>query len=416
MADRIGRRVSTVCVELVRGTLTGTTMHVLLHAIISEVYGIPTEELYGVAVNGVSRIFIKFKDAGFYTSIVNKYQEKRLAVNTMVEVCLHDVSSYVTWVKVRNVPFEATEHDVTAVFSSYGKIHSAVMGVWQNGPYEGLPEGSFTLKMTLRQPIPSYVFMEVFRTQVYVYYSGQRKTCRLCGSFEHMAAQCYKKAGRREQVPVILHQRNALEVSEEGVRPNKIPCRWSDEVDRAEATMEESVTLTVDKGQTTSTSDEEGTGQQDGLLEEVLSSFLHDVEEGQVDEGCNLVQATVQQDQEVRNTVCTNVNVHNVVAEVHRAEKTGDEVCGEGSSRKRTAGTSEMDDVLTPGQRTGVKSWRKDVCHKGKEGRGNVGFNGSRDNEGIGGVNKQAVKKDAIQQDGIGGCVPRRKGKPPLLK
>nr|XP_053630362.1 uncharacterized protein LOC128687034 [Cherax quadricarinatus] len=41
---------------------------------------------------------------------------------------------------------------------------------------------------------------------------------------------------------------------EEGVRPNKNPCRWSEEVDRAEAAMEEGVTLTVDKGKTTSTS------------------------------------------------------------------------------------------------------------------------------------------------------------------
>lgn len=69
-------------------------------------------------------------------------------MNTVVEVCLHDVSTYVTWVMVRNVPFEAEEYDLRDVFGKYGMVHAATKGVWREGPYEGLPEGSI-IKMTL---------------------------------------------------------------------------------------------------------------------------------------------------------------------------------------------------------------------------------------------------------------------------
>lgn len=168
-------------------------MHVLLSAIIRDVYGIPNDELYGVALNGMTRVFVKFTRAGFYTRIVDEFQERRMSVNSTVEVCLHDVSKYYTWVKVRNVPFEATSYGIQEAFSNYGTVHTASMGVWRDGPFEGLPEGSCTLKMSLRQPVPSYVTLTGYRTQVFVHYAGQRKTCRLCDSYEHMAAQCPRR-------------------------------------------------------------------------------------------------------------------------------------------------------------------------------------------------------------------------------
>lgn len=129
----------------------------------------------------------------------------------------------------------------------------------------------------------------------------------------------------------------------------------------------------------------------------------------------NHVPVKSHQDLVIGDALCTNGTVHTVVAEAHREEKT-DEVCGKVSSRKRTAGTSEMDDVLTPGQRSGVKSSKKEVSLTGSEGKGNERMNSSRDKGGIGGVNKPSAKKEFIQQDSIVGLVPRQRGKPPLLK
>nr|XP_053644059.1 uncharacterized protein LOC128696711 [Cherax quadricarinatus] len=245
MADRQGRRVNTVCVEFIRGSLSGATMHVLLPTIIRDVYGIPTEELYGVALNGMSRFFVKFANAGFYSKIVEAFQERKMEVNSAVEVCLHDVSTYVTWVKVRNVPFEA-EYVIRKVFGKYGMVHAATKGVWREGPYEGLPEGSCTLKMILKQPIPSYVHLEHYRTQVFVHYAGQRKTCRLCNSYDHMAAQCSRRlvVRIREPSPVVLRT-EAFDL-ETGPSPEQGPKLWSEEVQQEETRSMACATLSVD--------------------------------------------------------------------------------------------------------------------------------------------------------------------------
>ncbi|XP_069955581.1 laminin subunit gamma-1-like [Cherax quadricarinatus] len=230
MADRQGRRVNTVCVAFTQGSLSVSTMHTVMPCIIRDVYGIPNEELYGVALNGMSRMFIKFVNAGFYNKIVETFQERRMVVNSAVEVCLHDVSTYVTWVKVRNVSFEVEEYDLRDVFGRYGTVHAATKGVWREGPYEGFPEGSFTIKMTLRQSIPSYVRLEKYRTQVFVHYAGQRKTCKLCNSFEHMAAQCPRQlvVHSRDHSPVGL--RAEAFVTEPGTSAGQVPRLWSDEM------------------------------------------------------------------------------------------------------------------------------------------------------------------------------------------
>nr|XP_053636406.1 uncharacterized protein LOC128691600 [Cherax quadricarinatus] len=193
-----------------------------------------------------------FKDAGYYSSIVNDYHEKRMAMNTAV-----------TWVIVRNVLFEAMEHDVVTVFRNYGKIHAAELGVWKDGP-------------------------------------------------------------------------------------------WSAEVDKAEEEMDACVMLPVGTEPVQASKRKEDDGcaeQQDGLLEEVLNSFLSEVEGtlGEVGSGCT--SETSHDALVPGETLCTNRMVHTVVAEVHREGMEDEEVCVEGGSRKRTAGTSVMDDVLTSGQR-----------------------------------------------------------------
>nr|XP_053633085.1 uncharacterized protein LOC128689046 [Cherax quadricarinatus] len=233
MAAGFRRRVNTVCIDLIKGTIPSTSINVLVPMIIRHVYGIQRESVCGVALNGLSRIFVKFCDTKTYEQIVNQYQDVIKQVTPAVTVKLHDVSQYYTWVRVRNVPFEANKVDIRDAFKYYGTIHQVTMGRWSDGHFAGLQEGSFTLKMSLHQPIPSYINLEEFRTQVYVTYPGQRRTCRLCGALDHIAAQCIKRQtpsgrGRRpdgEAPRRIL----ADEVVED------LPClkSWSDEVDRA---------------------------------------------------------------------------------------------------------------------------------------------------------------------------------------
>lgn len=78
MTYRVGQRINTVCIQLVRGTLTGATMHTLLPAIIRDAYGVPNEEVYGVALNGMTRVFLKLNRTGVYDRLVDEYQERKV--------------------------------------------------------------------------------------------------------------------------------------------------------------------------------------------------------------------------------------------------------------------------------------------------------------------------------------------------
>nr|XP_053628568.1 solute carrier family 22 member 3-like [Cherax quadricarinatus] len=71
-----------------------------------------------------------------------------LVLLLLPQLRLIDVSRYFTWVKVRNVPFEAYETDLQNVFSRYGTVHVVTVGKWTEGAYAGLLEGTFSLKMT----------------------------------------------------------------------------------------------------------------------------------------------------------------------------------------------------------------------------------------------------------------------------
>nr|XP_053638567.1 uncharacterized protein LOC128693117 [Cherax quadricarinatus] len=242
MAERTGRRINTVCIELVRGTLSGATINVLLPGIIRDAYGIPNEELYGIALNGLTRIFVKFVRAGFYTRIIENYQEQRVSVNSAVDVVLHDVSKYFTWVKVRNAPYEATAYGLQEFFSSYGKPCNLV-------PSSGASGGG--------------------RTDL-----------------------------------------------------------WSEKVEREVAAAETCVTLPGASGETAL--------------------------EGQ---------------QNVEKALSKKRLEHVVVVEVHQEDSTDSDMCLSGSSRKRTA-VSEIDEVITPGQRPGKKSWAgvvEPMAHSGRD-------------------------------------------------
>nr|XP_053652758.1 uncharacterized protein LOC128702506 [Cherax quadricarinatus] len=248
MAQSVRRRVNTVGIQLVRGAISPQAAPVLLPLIIRDTYGIQDEELYGVALNGAYKVFVKLLNTDVYERLVEKYQDVRVDVNSMVSVRLHDVSRHYTWVRVRNVPFEADETDIRNVFKDYGTVHLAQPGKWVEGAYVGYPEGTFSLKMTIRHPIPSYVILEAFRTQLMVAYAGQRRTFRHCGGYDHIAAYCEQQtrlhgvectaAGEPGQVG------RALEI-QEGRGPGRL---WSEEVEEAEVVAGADLTAPVTGG------------------------------------------------------------------------------------------------------------------------------------------------------------------------
>lgn len=125
MACSYRRRINTVGVELLSGAITPASAQVLLPKIIRDTYGIQDGELYGVALNGARRFFVKLLSATVYESLVNRFQDVSLDATPAVRVRMIDVSRHYTWIKLRNVPFEADETDIRKVFEEYGTVHLA---------------------------------------------------------------------------------------------------------------------------------------------------------------------------------------------------------------------------------------------------------------------------------------------------
>nr|XP_053656676.1 uncharacterized protein LOC128705539 [Cherax quadricarinatus] len=377
MAQARRRRVNTVCIVLTSGAVTGPSMELLLPAIIRDTYGIAKEEICGLALNGTKRIFVKFSSATVYEAVVNKFQEVAIPVNHAVTVRLHDVSSYYTWVKIRNVPFEADASDIRFIMCKYGTIHTITAGRWSAGPYMGIPEGAFSVKMTLRHPIPSYVVMEDFRTQVFVTYAGQRSTCHLCGSYDHLAAQCERRRGDKDQ-----QQRRDVEERREDQDQlfSTLPQQsltWSEEVERAE----EKEMAGATRGDDINSLDvvqvlDEVIAEANGSDAEttIVSTFENILgnESPCQDVGTDLDHGSAVEEGVVmpaRPEVCRKDAklVRTVEVEVHHGTELDDLMQVEGTTRKRAAVLSDSDDVLTPAQRPGKKTWAE-AMRRGSSG------------------------------------------------
>lgn len=81
------------------------------------------------------------------------------------------------------------------------------------------------------------------RTQVYVSYAGQRRTCRLCNSYEHIAAQCARRVAPRVPDPVEEVQQTSVVATAKTGTP-----LWSEEVEKEGEQLGTCVTLPVEDG------------------------------------------------------------------------------------------------------------------------------------------------------------------------
>nr|XP_053632333.1 low-density lipoprotein receptor-related protein 1B-like [Cherax quadricarinatus] len=99
MVFAIHRRVNTVGIELVHGSIRPTTVHELLLLIIRNIYGIDDMELYGVALNGSFKIFVKLLQVQVYEGLVDRYQDLSMEVTPEVSVRLVDVFHQYMWVR-----------------------------------------------------------------------------------------------------------------------------------------------------------------------------------------------------------------------------------------------------------------------------------------------------------------------------
>lgn len=91
-----------------------------------------------------------------------------------------------TWVKVYYLPFEVTNNELADALREFGHVHSVRQD--KMSLHEDVYNGIRTVSMTIRKSIPSYIAIDGF--DVYVFYRGQAKTCRICQRTGHLQKNC----------------------------------------------------------------------------------------------------------------------------------------------------------------------------------------------------------------------------------
>ena len=168
---------------------------------LSEEVGLSTAEMVSCEYEfGTTRIFVKLKSGEKISRIVEKNDGERrmkLEDGKSVKVLLSSNGFGLKIVRVKNLPTEVPDQELKCVLSVYGKV--GAIEHERYGPksyFAGLLTGVRVVKVALtKDNIPSY--LTVGGQQAYVRYQGQKDTCQICASTEHLRAMCPKKVSRR---------------------------------------------------------------------------------------------------------------------------------------------------------------------------------------------------------------------------
>lgn len=232
------------------------------------------------------------------------------------------------------------------------------------GAYAGLPDGSFTLKMSLRQAIPSYVYLDDFQIQVMVSYAGQRRTCHLCGDYDHMAAECGQRGQARRPAGGSTND-DGQEAPIHGRKGDGGHSRlWSEEIE--EPVVVSNLELSSLESPASPVVQQASGGDQVMVevedLDATIASVLHtmfsstDVVSPAVPTAsAEIVSMAVEQQEAVVGAGGDVVTPRQkaetkVVVEVHRVDDPVTNMEEDAGTRKRAAAMSDSDDVLTPAQ------------------------------------------------------------------
>lgn len=168
--------------------------------ILDETLGINDNELEGISELGKNRLIVKLNSSERYDEICEVYCGIEIAVTEDIKIKVEDLSTYRSYVTVRNVPFEMSDYMLTDIFSKYGNVNYVKRNTRNQGRYRGIFNGERTVSMDITRPIPSFLFIECARVYIYIYYKGQTKTCKLCGQDTHFASECNVRASQRTNI------------------------------------------------------------------------------------------------------------------------------------------------------------------------------------------------------------------------
>lgn len=125
------------------------------------------------------------------------------ANGTKIQVTVSAANGMFKYVRVFGLPPEVDDKALAFVFAKYGSIQQLVR---ERYPAEsGFPiwSGVRGINMDVLQDIPSHVHVQGVKARVF--YDGIQHKCFLCGSAEHLKAECPKRKSVNERLGTYAH-------------------------------------------------------------------------------------------------------------------------------------------------------------------------------------------------------------------
>ncbi|KAL9696560.1 hypothetical protein quinque_016139 [Culex quinquefasciatus] len=107
-------------------------------------------------------------------------------------------------VKVRDLPPQWKNDLIVKTLMQYGKVVAIKDDLWEVGFVKGKKNGTRTVRMVVKKPIPSYVL--VASEQAFVSYPNQQHTCKSCSKPVHPNKKCSEMKEGRKSVGDRLEQ------------------------------------------------------------------------------------------------------------------------------------------------------------------------------------------------------------------